>query len=107
MTLSDGLYDLLVTEGLARSLADVEAHRVDLRAADGDAWVPSDLLDQVSIPDTLHGVLMARIDRLSGVAIASARRIVSDLRPEMLEELGLRPALEALCAEHAQRWGGE
>ena len=51
--------------------------------------------------------LLARIDRLSGVAIASARRIVSDLRPEMLEELGLRPALEALCAEHAQRWGGE
>lgn len=51
--------------------------------------------------------LLARIDRLSGVAIASARRIVSDLRPEMLEELGLRPALEALCAEHAQRWGAE
>ena len=35
-----------------------------VRAAGGDAWVPSDLLDQVSIPDTLHGVLMARIDRL-------------------------------------------
>lgn len=35
-----------------------------VRATDGNAWVPSDLLDQVSIPDTLHGVLMARIDRL-------------------------------------------
>lgn len=49
--------------------------------------------------------LLNRIDHLSAAAIASTRRIVSDLRPEMLEELGLVPALEALCAQHERRTG--
>jgi PAS domain S-box-containing protein len=49
--------------------------------------------------------LLTRIDRLSAAAIASTRRIVSDLRPEMLEELGLVPALEAMCTQHAARTG--
>jgi signal transduction histidine kinase len=51
--------------------------------------------------------LLNRIDRLSEAAIASTRRMVSGLRPEMLEELGLVSALEALCAQHAQRTGSD
>lgn len=49
--------------------------------------------------------LLTRIDRLSGAAIASTRRIVNDLRPEMLEALGLVAALKAMCARHAERTG--
>lgn len=49
--------------------------------------------------------LLTRIDRLSGAAIASTRRIVNDLRPEMLEELGLVAALGEMCARHAERTG--
>lgn len=51
--------------------------------------------------------LLTRIDKLSGAAIASTRRIVSDLRPEMLEEFGLVAALEAMCAQHAERTGSD
>ena len=35
-----------------------------VRAPGGDSWVATASIGQVSIPDTLHGVLMARIDRL-------------------------------------------
>jgi PAS domain S-box-containing protein len=38
-------------------------------------------------------------EELAGSAIESTRRIVKDLRPQMLDELGLVPALEALCAQ--------
>lgn len=47
--------------------------------------------------------LLLRIDKLAAAAIASTRRIVSDLRPEMLEELGLVPALEVLTQQFAER----
>ena len=49
--------------------------------------------------------MLAKIDELASAAIASTRRIVNDLRPQMLEDLGLRPALEALAADFAQRTG--
>jgi PAS domain S-box-containing protein len=49
--------------------------------------------------------MLAKIDELASAAIASTRRIVNDLRPRMLEELGLRPALEALATDFAQRTG--
>lgn len=51
--------------------------------------------------------MLAKIDELATGAIASTRRIVNDLRPKLLEELGLRPALEALAADFAQRSGIE
>lgn len=51
--------------------------------------------------------LLTRIDRLSATAIASTRRIVNDLRPELLEELGLVPALKAMCARHVERTGSD
>jgi len=44
--------------------------------------------------------LLTRIDRLVAAALASTRRIVNDLRPEMLEELGLVEALQVLCVRH-------
>jgi signal transduction histidine kinase len=46
-----------------------------------------------------------RIDKLVGTAVSSTRRIVNDLRPLMLEELGLLPALEALCQQFQERTG--
>jgi len=49
--------------------------------------------------------LVARIDELATSAITSSRRIVNDLRPLLLEELGLVPALQALCAQFARRNG--
>ncbi len=49
--------------------------------------------------------LVERIDELAGTAVTSTRRIVNDLRPLMLEELGLLPALEALCRQFEERTG--
>lgn len=46
-----------------------------------------------------------RIDALSTAAIASTRRIIQDLRPQMLEELGLVPALKQLAAQFTERTG--
>ena len=51
--------------------------------------------------------LVGRIDELVGTAVSSTRRIVNDLRPLMLEELGLLPALEALCQQFEDRTGIE
>jgi two-component system sensor kinase len=46
-----------------------------------------------------------RIDGLAASAIDSTRRIVHDLRPQTLEELGLVPALKALAAGFARQTG--
>jgi PAS domain S-box-containing protein len=44
-------------------------------------------------------------EELAGTVIESTRRIVKDLRPQMLDELGLVPALEALCAQFSAATG--
>lgn len=52
--------------------------------------------------------IAARLDTvrdLAVTAIAATRRIVNDLRPPILEELGLAAALDALVAQVAQRTG--
>jgi PAS domain S-box-containing protein len=49
--------------------------------------------------------LLAELDRLATAAIVSVRRIVNDLRPEMLEELGLVAALTTLSGQFAERTG--
>lgn len=49
--------------------------------------------------------LVERIDDLATAAITSSRRIVNDLRPLLLEELGLVAALEALARRFAERMG--
>jgi PAS domain S-box-containing protein len=47
--------------------------------------------------------LLSKIEELATSAIVSTRRIVNDLRPQMLEDLGLVPALEALATRFNQR----
>jgi signal transduction histidine kinase len=47
--------------------------------------------------------LLRRLDRLAADAIVSTRRIVNDLRPEMLEDLGLAPALGLLARQFQER----
>ena len=49
--------------------------------------------------------ILAEINDLAAGAIASTRRIVSDLRPQILEDLGLVPALEVLARRFGQRNG--
>jgi len=56
-----------------------------------------------SAVDVLDGLV--RIERLATSAIVSTRRIVNDLRPQILEELGLVPALEALAHRFSERTG--
>jgi PAS domain S-box-containing protein len=49
--------------------------------------------------------LLDEVDGLALAALDSTRRIVNDLRPQMLEELGLVPALELLAGQFSQRTG--
>lgn len=49
--------------------------------------------------------LVADADCLAEKAVLSTRRIVNDLRPPMLEDLGLMPALEMLAAQFSQQTG--
>jgi PAS domain S-box-containing protein len=47
------------------------------------------------------GGMLAMLDR----AVASTRRIAADLRPLLLDDLGLAPAIEWLASNFTQRWG--
>lgn len=49
--------------------------------------------------------LVAGADRLAERAVVSTRRIVNDLRPPMLEDLGLVTALEAMAHQFSQQSG--
>ena len=49
------------------------------------------------------GGLVAQLDALAAQAVASTRRAVEDLRPHVLEDLGLVPALQALAAQFRKR----
>jgi PAS domain S-box-containing protein len=51
------------------------------------------------------GPLLTETGELAATAIESTRRIINDLRPQMLEDLGLVPALEALVSQFARRTG--
>ena len=55
--------------------------------------------------DAASQAIVADIDDLAASAIASTRRIVSDLRPQILEDLGLVPALEVLAQQFSARNG--
>ncbi|WP_259374189.1 PAS domain-containing sensor histidine kinase [Ideonella azotifigens] len=48
---------------------------------------------------------LARIDGLAEAAMASTRRLVNDLRPLPLEEMGLTEALKAMAQRFAERSG--
>ena len=49
--------------------------------------------------------LLRDIDNLAASALASIRRIVSDLRPPVLEDLGLAAALGEMCTRFTERTG--
>lgn len=53
------------------------------------------------------GALLDSAARLTDAALHSTRRIVNDLRPQMLDDLGLEAALEAQVAAHRRRTGAE
>ena len=85
---------------IARELHDdlqqtLAAVRMNLRAAG----------EQLAADPQRAAALLAEVDQLAGAAIVSTRRIVNDLRPPMLEDLGLVPALETLAARFRQHSG--
>lgn len=49
--------------------------------------------------------LLTAQDQLAASAIESSRRIINDLRPQMLEDLGLAPALQSLADQFSKRQG--
>lgn len=49
--------------------------------------------------------MLAKVGELAAGAIRSTRRIVNDLQPQVLEDLGLVPALEALADQFNRRTG--
>lgn len=56
-------------------------------------------------PDSPADRSLAGIGRIAAEVIAATRRIVHDLRPQILEDLGLPAALEALAARFTQSQG--
>lgn len=73
---------------LKMDLASVE------QALDADSVPKSQLLDQ-----------MRGMRRLVDATVASVRRIAADLRPVMLDDLGLLPAIEWLANDFTNRYG--
>ncbi len=57
-------------------------------------------------PDAAAAVpVLAEVGQLATAAIESTRRIVNDLRPQILEDLGLVPALEVMADQFERRSG--
>lgn len=61
--------------------------------------------DKLAPDPAAASALLAGVDALASAAIVSTRRIVNDLQPRMLEDLGLVAALEALVRQFSQRSG--
>jgi PAS domain S-box-containing protein len=49
--------------------------------------------------------LVSEVDHLAQAAVISTRRIVNDLRPQMLEDLGVASALQVMGAQFSERTG--
>jgi len=62
-------------------------------------------VDQLGTDTAGIATLIAEADRLAMAAITSTRRIVNDLRPAMLEELGLVAAMRTMIHQFAERSG--
>ncbi|MDL2338789.1 MAG: PAS domain-containing protein [Pseudomonadota bacterium] len=61
--------------------------------------------ERLAVDPASAAPLVSQADRLTLAAIVSTRRIVNDLRPQMLEDLGLVPALETMIGQFAARTG--
>lgn len=61
--------------------------------------------NHVARNDPAASSLLQEADQLATQAIVSTRRIVNDLRPQMLEDLGLFAALDMLADQFSQRHG--
>jgi PAS domain S-box-containing protein len=61
--------------------------------------------DRLAADQADLGPLVSEADRMAMAAIASTRRIVNDLRPAMLEELGLVAAMSTMARKFAERTG--
>jgi PAS domain S-box-containing protein len=57
------------------------------------------------LPEAQHDMaaILDEASEMAANAIESTRRIINDLRPQMLEDLGLVAALEALCSRFRRR----
>ena len=64
-------------------------------------WVRDNLPDDPSLVDAKLGGMLAMLDG----SIAATRRIAADLRPLLLDDLGLAPAIEWLAQNFTQRTG--
>lgn len=84
---------------IARELHDELAQSLSALKMDA-AWARSNLQDPAAAADKLTQML-ALLDE----SIAATRRIAADLRPLVLDDLGLVPALEWLADTFAQRYG--
>lgn len=63
------------------------------------------MVRHVTSPPAALTLLMEETREQAAAALESTRRIVNDLRPQVLEKVGLLPALEALAAQFARRTG--
>jgi PAS domain S-box-containing protein len=84
---------------IARELHDdlqqaLAAIRIDITAAANRI--------AAALPDVAQ--LLGETGELAGTAMESTRRIINDLRPQMLEDLGLTDALEALLSQFRRRF---
>lgn len=85
---------------IARELHDELAQWLTALKMDA-AWVAARLPDE-------EADLRAKVERMKHVVdttVAAVRRIAADLRPVMLDDLGLAPALESLLAGFSERTG--
>jgi signal transduction histidine kinase len=85
---------------IARELHDELAQWLTALKMDA-SWIASRLPRE-------HEQLVTKAERMKGVVdntVAAMRRIAADLRPVMLDDLGLVPAIESLLYDHSDRTG--
>ncbi|RQR50546.1 PAS domain S-box protein [Burkholderia sp. Bp9140] len=90
---------------IARELHDdlgqqLTALKMDLSVVEQQLRVPGDTQPDVGVLSHLQGMR-----RLIDATVASVRRIAADLRPVMLDDLGLVPAIEWLANDFTNRYG--
>ena len=65
----------------------------------------AEIRQRVAVDPPSVAPLLAAIDELTTATIVSTRRIVNDLRPQILDGLGLQPALDRLVHQFGRRSG--